>query len=139
MILVHPSGLAGKFVKFVKAQSGRTRSPRIRPVYTQFVRHQERNSADPDLLQESPGKGDADVEYYGADGQWHACGPQANVSLGEQKVAQAGNRSCYVLRRHYTEPENDGVMELTLYIDKQTWLQVGSIVEGKPEEPNGKR
>jgi hypothetical protein len=55
--------------------------------------------------------------------------------LGDVKVKEAGNRTCIALRRdHYARPEADGVMELTVYIDKETWLQVGSVLkdgEGK--------
>jgi hypothetical protein len=83
--------------------------------------------------------GKLDMDYLGTDGDWHKCGPDAKVSLGEQVVAPAGNRACYVLRRHYTEEENDGVLELKIFVDKQNWLQVGSIVEGKFEEPNSKK
>jgi len=47
--------------------------------------------------------------------------------LGVYRVAKAGERPCYKLRRtKYAHPEVDGITELTLYIDTQTWLQVGS-------------
>jgi hypothetical protein len=49
--------------------------------------------------------------------------------LGDVKVAEAGGRVCLGLKRvKYARPENDGVMGLTLYIDKETWLQVGSVL-----------
>jgi hypothetical protein len=52
--------------------------------------------------------------------------------LGEEKVKQAGNRTCWVLKRtKYKKPENDGVTETTLYFDKETWLQVGSVLRGE--------
>jgi hypothetical protein len=39
---------------------------------------------------------------------------------------------CWVLKRsNYKKPENDGVTESTLYIDKDMWLQVGSVVRGE--------
>src|SRR5216683_3485526 len=139
MILVHPSGLAGKFVKFVKRKVDGPEAQESGRYTLNLFGIKNGTLRTLTFCKKAQEKGTLHVEYYGADGQWHACGPEANVSLGEQKVAQAGNRSCYLLRRHYTEPENDGVMELTLYIDKQNWLQVGSIVQGKPEEPNGKR
>jgi hypothetical protein len=51
---------------------------------------------------------------------------------GVIKVKEAGDRDCYVLRRtRYAKPENDGVTELTIYIDKETWLQVGSTLKGE--------
>jgi hypothetical protein len=52
--------------------------------------------------------------------------------LGEEKVKDAGDKTCWVLKRSkYKKPENDGVVETTLYIDKETWLQVGSVVRGE--------
>jgi hypothetical protein len=137
MILVHPSGIAGKFVKFVKRKvDGPEAQESGRYTLNRFgIKNGTLRTLT--FCKKAQEKGTLHMEYYGADGQWHACGHEAKVSLGEQKVEGAGNRSCYVLRRHYDEPENDGVKELTLYIDKQTWLQVGSIVEGPPEEPNG--
>jgi len=52
--------------------------------------------------------------------------------LGEKKVAEVGNRDCWVLRRFpYAEPEDGGVADLTVYIDKETWLQVGSTIKDR--------
>jgi hypothetical protein len=52
--------------------------------------------------------------------------------LGERKVKEAGDRPCFALHRdRYARPENDGVLELTVYIDKETYLQVGSTVKGE--------
>lgn len=54
--------------------------------------------------------------------------------LGVHKVREAGDRPCYVVRRVCAKPEDDGVVTVTLYIDKEHWLQVGSILkdgEGK--------
>jgi hypothetical protein len=50
--------------------------------------------------------------------------------LGEQRVREAGDRLCYKLRRTYDRPEQDGVMELTVYVDKENLLQVGSVLKG---------
>jgi len=51
--------------------------------------------------------------------------------LGVYRVAKAGERRCYKLRRHpYAHPEEDGITDLTLYIDCETWLQVGSELRG---------
>jgi Protein of unknown function (DUF1571) len=51
--------------------------------------------------------------------------------LGEQVVKEAGDRPCYKLRRTYEAPEADGVTELTIYVDKDTLLQVGSVLKGE--------
>jgi hypothetical protein len=50
--------------------------------------------------------------------------------LGVHKVHEAGDRLCYTLRRTCAVPEEDGVREVTIYIDKENWLQVGSILKG---------
>ena len=53
--------------------------------------------------------------------------------LGEQTVPETGGRTCYVLRRtRFLKPERDGVTEQVLYVDKETWLQVGSVAKGEP-------
>jgi hypothetical protein len=50
--------------------------------------------------------------------------------LGEQVVKEAGDRRCHVLKRtRYQKPEDDGVTELTVCIDCETGLQVGSILK----------
>jgi hypothetical protein len=55
--------------------------------------------------------------------------------LGEVRLKEAGDRPCLELRRtRYARPENDGVTELTSFIDKENWLQIGSILKGE----NGK-
>jgi hypothetical protein len=139
MILVHPAGLAGKFIKSVKKKVDGPEAQESGRYTLNLFGIKNGTLRTLTFAKKAQEKGTLHMDYYGADNQWHECRPGAQVSLGEQKVAPAGNRSCYVFRRHYDEPENDGVMELTLYIDKQNWLQVGSIVEGKHEEPNGKK
>jgi hypothetical protein len=59
--------------------------------------------------------------------------------LGEVRVKEAGNRLCWGLRRTgYEKPEpdgftpaRDGITQATFYFDKETWLQVGSILKGE--------
>jgi hypothetical protein len=51
---------------------------------------------------------------------------------GVYRVKDAGNRLCYKLHRtRYEHPEADGITDLVLYIDVETWLQVGSILRGE--------
>jgi len=52
--------------------------------------------------------------------------------LGELKVKEAGGRVCWKLHRtHFKAPEDiDGVTDLTIYVDKENWLQVGSTLKG---------
>jgi Protein of unknown function (DUF1571) len=52
--------------------------------------------------------------------------------LGERKLDETDGRSCLVLRRdQYARPEGDGVTEVTVYIDRETWLQVGTVAHGE--------
>ncbi len=66
---------------------------------------------------------------------WQAAAKQGTLHveyLGEQTPKETGNRLCYVLRRtQYAHPEADGVTGLTIYVDKETLLQVGLIATGE--------
>jgi uncharacterized protein DUF1571 len=47
------------------------------------------------------------------------------------RVPEVGDRLCYkIVRTPYEPLEDEGVYELTLYFDVETWLQVGSILKG---------
>jgi hypothetical protein len=52
--------------------------------------------------------------------------------LGEVKVKEVGGRVCWKLHRtHFKAPEDiDGVTDLTIYVDKELWMQVGSTLKG---------
>ncbi len=46
------------------------------------------------------------------------------------EVPQLGNRACYKLvRTPFDPPEEEGVNELTIYLDRENWLQVGSVLK----------
>lgn len=49
--------------------------------------------------------------------------------LGIKKVKEAGDRPCYAIKRIAQKPEEDGIVEVTIYIDTETWLQVGSVLK----------
>jgi hypothetical protein len=49
---------------------------------------------------------------------------------GVVTLAEVGDRPCYkFVRTPYEPPEQQGVNHLTLYIDRDTWLQVGSTLK----------
>lgn len=49
---------------------------------------------------------------------------------GLVKVEKAGDRICHKFVRTPYEPvEEEGVNELTIYVDQETWLQVGSVLK----------
>jgi hypothetical protein len=51
--------------------------------------------------------------------------------LGQKRIKEAGDRLCWILRRTgYKHAEEDAISELTIYVDTETWLQVGSIIKG---------
>ncbi len=55
--------------------------------------------------------------------------------LGIATRPELGDRPCYMLKRtRYAKPEADGIGEITLYFDQETWLQVGSILKAKDGE-----
>ena len=55
--------------------------------------------------------------------------------LGEKKIKELGGRPCWVLKRTgYRKPEEDGIAETTFYFDKETWLQVGSVLKNRNGE-----
>ena len=49
--------------------------------------------------------------------------------LGIKKVPEAGDRPCFTLRRILKKAEPDGVKEVMLHIDTQTWQQVGNVLK----------
>ncbi len=50
---------------------------------------------------------------------------------GMFRVPEAGDRPCYKLvRTPYDPPEDEGVNELTIYLDAENWFQVGSVLKG---------
>jgi hypothetical protein len=118
MMLVHPAGLAGKLVKSVSRdpegeearQAGRYSLPDCG-----IEQGTQRTLA---YMKAAKAAGQLKVEF-----------------LGEVKLPEAGDRACYKLRRtKYAKPEEDGVTDLTIYIDKETWLQVGSVLKGDNDQ-----
>jgi hypothetical protein len=49
--------------------------------------------------------------------------------LGVRTIKETGDRRCHVIRRTCTPPEEDGMTEITIMLDEQTWLQVGSVLK----------
>jgi hypothetical protein len=50
--------------------------------------------------------------------------------LGVRKnVEEVGGRDCHVLVRHCDPPEEEGLTEITLLIDAETWQQVGTVLK----------
>jgi hypothetical protein len=111
-MLVHPSGLAGRLVKVVSRDpEGEEARQSGRYPITQFgLKEMLKRSVK--NWQEAKDSGNCRMEY-----------------LGLRKIREAGDRLCYVLRRTCNPPEPDGVAEVTVYIDKDTCFQVGSVLK----------
>jgi hypothetical protein len=56
--------------------------------------------------------------------------------LGVKEIKEAGGRPCWILKRTgYAAPEEkEGITELTTYIDKDSWLQVGTLLKGEENQ-----
>jgi hypothetical protein len=117
MLVVHPAGVLGKLLKPVKRkpdgpeakQSGRYTVPEFGLEKGMLLTWNSWKRAT-----EDPSGNNLHVEY-----------------LGQVTLKEAGDRICYKLRRtEYAHPEEDGITELTIYVDKETWLQVGSELRG---------
>jgi len=48
--------------------------------------------------------------------------------LGLQRIPEAENRFCHVVRRYCDPPEEEGLTDVTIAIDAETWLLVGSVL-----------
>lgn len=51
--------------------------------------------------------------------------------LGVKKIDETGGRMCHVVKRYCDPPEDDGMTEITVYIDAETALQVGTVLKDK--------
>jgi hypothetical protein len=142
-ILVHPAGWAGKLVKVVRKKVDGPEAQESGRYTLDQSGIKNGTLRTLTFMKAAQKRGKLDMDYFGADGQWHPCKADPNdtsaAKLGRKLVSGAGGRSCYVLRRHYDQEENDGVWELTFFVDPSNWLQVGSIVEGKTELSTGER
>jgi hypothetical protein len=47
---------------------------------------------------------------------------------GMQKIKEAGDRPCFVLRFNYNKPQRDGCTDALIQIDQDSWMQVGFIL-----------
>jgi hypothetical protein len=54
---------------------------------------------------------------------------------GEKRLPELNDQPCWEVKRvGYPKPEDDGIVESTLYFDPQNWLQIGSILVGEKGE-----
>lgn len=49
--------------------------------------------------------------------------------LGAKKVKELNDRNCWTLRRVAKKAEDDGIIETTIYVDTENWLQTGSVLK----------
>ena len=49
--------------------------------------------------------------------------------LSEQQMKELNDQLCYAFKRTCPKPEEDGFSEGTVYVDKENWLQVGTLLK----------
>jgi hypothetical protein len=117
MMLVHPSGLAGTFAPLVQRDpEGQEALATGRYSIRQFGLREalERTLHDWKQAREK--------------------GTQRLAYAGISKPAQAGGRECYTLRSTALKPDSEEAQQSTVHIDRETWLQVGTILRGAQGE-----
>jgi hypothetical protein len=113
-MLVHPSGIAGTFVKVV------TRDPEGAE-----ARQSGRYGIKDFGLKKTLGRTLHD---------WKAARDEGTLEakyLGVKDIAELDDRPCYILRRTVANPKDNGAAQVTIYIDKETWFQTGSVLKDK--------
>jgi hypothetical protein len=122
MMLAHPTGVAGKFVKSVKRKVD-SEEARESGRYT-LDQFGFKNSLKRILtsMQEAKKKQQLRLEF-----------------AGEAKVLESDQRICFKLKRAYAQPEADGTEELTIYVDRENFLPLGIVVKGKVDPTTGNR
>jgi hypothetical protein len=116
-MLIHPSGLAGALVKVVS-----------RDIHGADAREAGRYSIKDLGLRRA-------VELSIT--SWKAAQDAGTLRaryLGVRNLVEAGDRPCYTIRRTNDKPDEEGLVESTLYIDKETLFQIGAVLKG----PEGK-
>lgn len=116
-MLARPTGFAGKLLSVVgrDVEGGEARSSSRYSLKTFGLRNALVRTLD--AWKKARANGTLRVEY-----------------LGVRTVPETGGRACYVLQRTYAEPEEDGVRHGTFYIDKETWLQIGTVLKGEGDK-----
>ena len=116
-LLAHPSGVAGKLVKVVSRDPEGDEARQVgRYTLKEFGRKKALQRT-LDAWKAEKAQGTLHAEY-----------------LGVRKVREAGDRLCYTLRRTSATPDKDGITEATVYIDKENWLQVRTVLKGEKEQ-----
>jgi Protein of unknown function (DUF1571) len=112
MLLINPAGIAGRLVKVVERdpegedakQSGRysMREFGLRATMQRTL----------DGFIRARARGTSKMQY-----------------LGILKVKELNDRLCYAFKRIDAEPQEDGFTDVTVYIDKENWIQVGTLLK----------
>jgi hypothetical protein len=116
-ILVHPTGLAGEIAGVVSLALD---SPAVRKDSRFGIKELGLRKTLARTLEDwraGQARGKGRLEY-----------------LGLRTVREAGDRVCYTLRRTTAPPDPTGVVETTVYVDKENWLQVGTVLKGPNDE-----
>jgi hypothetical protein len=114
MLLINPSGIAGRLVKVVERDpEGEDAKQSGRYSMKEFgLKATMKRTLDG--FEKAKAAGTLKTEY-----------------LGVLKVKELNDRLCYAFKRITAKPEEDGFREVTVYIDKENWLQVGTLLKAE--------
>ena len=45
-------------------------------------------------------------------------------------MPETGGRPCYTLRRTFDKPQDDGIIQSAVFINQDTWFQIGTVLRG---------
>jgi hypothetical protein len=114
MMLVHPTGLAAKLAPAVAIA---TNGPQARDAGRYSIKEVGLRESMMRTLNDwkaDKAKGMLRVKY-----------------LGIRKVIEAGDRPCYTLQRTNRPGEDNGISEVTVYVDKDTLCQIRTVIKGE--------
>ncbi len=112
MLLIHPAGIAGRLIKVVE------RDPEGEDA-KQSGRYSMREFGLRATMQRT----------LGGFERAKALGTSKMSYLGVLKVKELNDRLCYAFKRIDAQPQEDGFSDVTIYIDKETWIQVGTLLK----------
>jgi Protein of unknown function (DUF1571) len=113
-VLVHPAGVAGKLLKVVE-----------RDVDGDDAKRSGRYTLKEFGIRATM------VRTLGGFERAKAGGYLKLTYLGVLEVKELNNRLCYAFKRNDPKPQEDGFTEVTVYFDKENWLQVGTLLKAE--------
>lgn len=114
MMLARPAGIAGKLISYVRRDPEGEEAKQSSRYSIKELGLREALERTIRSWKEAKAEGTLRVQY-----------------LGIRKVPEAGNKECHVFKRTNAKPEEEGVLESTFYLEKDTGFQLGSVLKGQ--------